>query len=79
MILGDVGTFPFGWVRGIKGENWQIIWDPKTEAITARGAVSKRIIQLGESSKWMDAKDCADKVISNPELFFDEKIESKTG
>ncbi len=65
--------------EGSGGDNWQIIWDPKTEAITARGAVSKKIIQLGKSSKWMDAKDYADKVMSNPELFFDDKIESKTG
>ena len=77
--MGKVGTFPFGWVRGVRGENWQIIWDPKTEVIIAQGAVSKQIIQLGESSKWMDAKVYADKVMSNPEAFFDEKLESKTG
>jgi len=79
MQLGDVGTFPFGWVRGVRGDNWQIIWDPKTGVITARAAVSKQIIQLGESSKWMDAKVYADKVMSDPEPFFDERIESRTG
>lgn len=79
MQLGDVGTFPFGWVRGIEDDNWQIIWDPKTHALTARGSVSKRIIHLGESSKWLDAKDYADKVISNPKSFFADKVESKTG
>jgi hypothetical protein len=78
MQLGDVGTFPFGWVKEFRGDNWQIIWDPRTEAITARAAVSKKIVQLGESSKWMDAKVYADKVISNPDSFFDDGVESKT-
>ena len=68
--MGDVGTFPFGWVRGFKDENWQITWDPKTGFITAQGAVSKKVIELGKSSKWMDAKVYADSVISNPEPFF---------
>ena len=68
--MGDVGTFPFGWVRGIKDDNWQIIWDPKTGYITAEGAVSKEVLELGKSSKWMDAKDYADKVMSDPESFF---------
>jgi hypothetical protein len=69
--LGDVGTFPFGWVRGIKDDNWQIIWDPKTELITAHAAVSKKTVELGKSAKWMDAKVYADNVINDPGSFFD--------
>jgi len=69
--LGEVGTFPFGWVRGFKGENWQIIWDPKTELIIAHGAVSKKVVKLGSTAKWVDAKVYADEVMSDPESFFD--------
>ena len=61
--MGDVGTFPFGWVRGFEGENWQIIWDPKSELIIAQGAVSK-------SAKWMEAKVYADNVKNDPGSFF---------
>ncbi|GJM17073.1 MAG: hypothetical protein DHS20C13_24000 [Thermodesulfobacteriota bacterium] len=69
--MGDVGTFPFGWVRGFKGENWQIIWDPKTELIIAYGAESKSTVKLGSTTKWMDAKVCADNVMKDPESFFE--------
>ena len=69
--MGDVGTFPFGWVRGFKDDNWQIIWDPKSELIIAQGATSKKIVELGKSSKWMDAKVYADNVMSDPESFFE--------
>jgi len=68
--LAEVGTFPFGWVRGFKDDNWQIIWDPKSNLIVAQGALSKEIIELGKSSKWMDAKKYADNVMRDPESFF---------
>ncbi len=69
--MGDVGTFPFGWVRGFKGENWQIIWDPKTELIIAYGAESKNAVKLGSTAKWMDAKVYADNVMNDPGSFFE--------
>jgi len=68
--LAEVGTFPFGWVRGFRDDNWQIIWDPKSNLIVAQGALSKKVIELGKSHKWMDAKKYADNVISDPESFF---------
>ncbi len=68
--MGDVGTFPFGWVRGEGGDNWQIIWDPKTKAVFAQGAVSKKVLPLGESPTWEDAKRFADGVIGAPGDYF---------
>ena len=68
--MAEVGTFPFGWVRGFKDDNWQIIWDPKSNLIVAQGASSKKVIELGTSSKWMDAKKYADSVMSDPDSFF---------
>jgi len=68
--LAEVGTFPFGWVRGFKDDNWQIIWDPKSNLIVAQGALSKKVIELGKSSQWMDAKKYADNVMRDPESFF---------
>jgi intein-encoded DNA endonuclease-like protein len=68
--LAEVGTFPFGWVRGFKDDNWQIIWDPKSNLIVAQGALSKKVIELGRSSQWMDAKKYADNVMRDPESFF---------
>jgi len=68
--LAEVGTFPFGWVRGFKDDNWQIIWDPKSNLIVAQGVLSKKVIELGKSSQWMDAKKYADNVMRDPELFF---------
>lgn len=69
--MGEVGTFPFGWVRGFRDDNWQIIWDPKSNVITAKGASSKKVVELGKSAKWMDAKVYADNVIRDPGSFFD--------
>ncbi len=68
--MAEVGTFPFGWVRGFKDDNWQIIWDPKSNLIVAQGALSKKVIELGRSSQWMDAKKYADNVMRDPESFF---------
>lgn len=67
-----VGTFPFGWVRGVARDNWQIIWDPKTNAVFAQGAMSKEIIELGECSGWSEAKAFADGVMSDPDSYFTE-------
>lgn len=68
--MGEVGTFPFGWVRGEGGDNWQIIWDPKTKTVFAEGALSRKVLPLGESPTWEDAKRFADGVISAPATYF---------
>ncbi len=73
-----VGTFPFGWVRGTAGDNWQIIWDPKTEIVFAKGAVTREVVELGKSSSWEDAKVLADNIISSPGRYLPE-LSDKTG
>ncbi len=72
LVLKRVGTFPFGWVRGEARDNWQIIWDPKTNVVFALGALSKEVVELGESYNWSDAKAFADKVMSDPCAYFAE-------
>lgn len=73
-----VGTFPFGWVRGLSGDNWQIIWDPETQVVFAKGAVTKEVVELGKSSSWEGAKALADNVISSPGDYFTE-LSDRTG
>jgi hypothetical protein len=69
--MSGVGTFPFGWVRGVRSDNWQLIWDPKTKILTAKGVSSKKIVMLGESPNWEDAKAFADKVIKDPSSYLE--------
>ena len=68
--MSGVGTFPFGWVRGVRGDNWQLIWDPKTKILIAKAASSKEIINLGESPDFRKAKAFADSIIQNPASYF---------
>jgi len=67
--LSRTVTFPFGWIRGIDDENWQLLWNPATCIFFAKGAISKRVINLGESSNWVEAKALADKVQNEPKIF----------
>ena len=60
--------FPFGWIRGVGDDNWQLFWNPVTRAFFAKGAISKKVIELGESSTWIDAKALADRVLKEPIL-----------
>lgn len=62
-------TFPFGWIRGMDDENWQLLWNPETGIFFAKGAISKREISLGESSNWVDAKALADKVQNEAQIY----------
>ncbi len=68
--MSTVGTFPFGWVRGVRSDNWQLIWDPKTNTLTAKGASTKEVLELGQSSSWKDAKALADEIINDPAPYF---------
>ncbi len=62
-------TFPFGWLRGMDDENWQLLWNPGTGIFFAKGAISKKVINLGESSNWVDAKALADKVQNEAQIY----------
>lgn len=68
--MSEVGTFPFGWVREVRGDNWQLIWDPKTKMLTAKGASTKEKVNLGEFPDWQKAKAFADSVILDPSAYF---------
>ena len=60
--------FPFGWIRGVGNDNWQLLWNPATRAFFAKGAISKKVIDFGESSTWIDAKALADRLLKEPNL-----------
>jgi FtsZ-interacting cell division protein YlmF len=64
-----MGTFPFGWVRGIEKDNWQILWDSQTKSIYAKGAISKKLVDIGQPSSWEEAKTLADMVQNEPEVY----------
>jgi hypothetical protein len=73
----NMATFPFGWVRGIEKDNWQILWDSETKIIYVKGASSKRVIHLGHSSSWEEAKTLADRVGNEPGLYMNfDQMES---
>jgi hypothetical protein len=61
-----MGRFPFGWVRGMKEDNWQILWDSETKILYARGVISKKVINIGHSPSWQEAKALADRVLTEP-------------
>ena len=65
-----LSTFPFGWVKNIESENWQLLWDSINKKFYAKGAVSKKVIELSEIDDWFESKKFADKVLSNPSQYF---------
>lgn len=75
--ISDLVTFPFGWIRSVDDENWQLLWNPQTRVFFAKGALSKRVINLGESSSWVDAKGFADKVQDEAQIFSQILINEK--
>ena len=54
-----MGTFPFGWVREVEEDNWQLLWSSETNILYAKGAVSKRIVNIERSQSWQEAKALA--------------------
>ncbi|MGQ0793703.1 MAG: hypothetical protein ACT4NX_06375 [Deltaproteobacteria bacterium] len=69
-----MGTFPFGWIRGLDGDNWQILWSAEEQLLYAKGVQSNRILNIHATSTWEEAKALADKVQSSPDSFV--KIEN---
>jgi hypothetical protein len=76
-----MGVFPFGWLRGIEGDNWQILWNSETKLVYGKGAISKRVVRVGESLSWEEAKAFADRIIQNPKVFSDllVSLQGKSG
>ena len=63
-----VGSFPFGWVRNYKEDNWQLIWDSKSKVLFIKSATTDRIVEYCKCESWEDAKSISDEIRSNPEL-----------
>lgn len=61
------GFFPFGWLRGFRGENWQIFWNKKTGDLFLKATVEDTLIKVGEAPDWIDAKKKADFMMENPD------------
>lgn len=65
-----LATFPFGWVKDINSENWQLLWDSINNRFYAKGAVSKKIIDLKNIEDWFESKKFADTVLKDPAKYF---------
>ena len=61
------GFFPFGWLRGFRGDNWQIFWSKKTGDLFLKATTKNTLIKIGEASDWMKAKKKADSLMENPD------------
>jgi len=70
-VLGSkvMGTFPFGWIRDIRDENWQLLWDSSTGTLYVKGAKTQKRYDLGQAPEWLAAKGLAGKFIDEPGLF----------
>ena len=66
------GTFPFGWLRGVKNDNWQIIWDPKAQALFLKASKTKDYFKIMDCNSWDDAKILSDDFIANPDKVLDK-------
>ena len=63
-----VGSYPFGWVRNFKEDNWQIIWDSKSKALLLKSSLSERIVEYRSCETWQEAKSYADDLRSDHSL-----------
>ena len=69
MVTKKAVLFPFGWIRGVESDNWQLLWNPVSGVFFAKGAISRKVIDLGESSTWIDAKAFADRILNEPKVY----------
>ena len=61
------GFFPFGWVRGIRGDNWQILWNRKTGDIFLKATAKNSLVRVADAPDWVRAKEKADSIVENPD------------
>lgn len=61
------GTFPFGWIRGYRQDNWQIFWDPASSEMFLKGALSGEYIKLGKANSWQDARKKTGRLLDSPD------------
>ena len=67
--MNNSGTFPFGWIREVRGDNWQIIWSPSSGNIYLKAVTSNDIVEFDYAESWEDAKSKCDKLISSPDTY----------
>ena len=61
------GFFPFGWVRGIRGDNWQILWNRKTRDVFLKATSKNALVRVADAPDWVRAKEKADFIMENPD------------
>ena len=61
-----VSSFPFGWVRNINSDNWQLLWNSINKDFYVKSARSKKTYKLASVDNWIEAKKLADKVKYSP-------------
>ena len=61
------GFFPFGWVRGVRGDNWQILWNKKTGDVFLKATAKNALVRVAGASDWVSAKEKADSVMEDPD------------
>lgn len=61
------GFFPFGWVRGIRGDNWQILWNRKTGDVFLKATAKNSLVRVADAPDWVRAKEKADLIMENPD------------
>ena len=61
------GFFPFGWVRGIRGDNWQILWNRKTGDVFLKATAKNSLVRVANAPDWVRAKEKADSIMENPD------------
>ena len=65
-----VSSFPFGWIRNIDSENWQLLWNSIDKDFFIKSSRTKRILKLASFETWVEAKEFADKVKSSPTDYY---------
>ena len=61
------GFFPFGWVRGVRGDNWQILWNRKTGDVFLKATAKNSLVRVADAPDWVRAKEKADSIMENPD------------
>ena len=61
------GFFPFGWVRGVRGDNWQILWNRKTGDVFLKATSKNALVRVADAPDWVRAKEKADFIMENPD------------
>jgi hypothetical protein len=67
-----VSSFPFGWIRNIDSENWQLLWNSINKDFFVKATRTKKILILTKLDTWIEAKKFADKVKNCPADYFPE-------